>query len=109
MKYAITIITVCTPAYVDVVVVDVIDSDVEIKESKSHYSYMLLDRIDTEIEKGAYRISKHFIQNERGIVILTKKSVIEKLQYGRKISQMYIDEWAFEKECLNESLLNSES
>ena len=70
---------------------------------------MLLDNIDTKIEKGAYRISKHFVQNEKGIVTLTKKSVIEKLQYGRKISQMYIDEWAFEKGCLNESLLNSES
>ena len=96
MKYAIAIISVCTPAYVDVVVVDVIDSDTEIKESKSHYSFMLLDNINTPIEKGAYRISKHFIQNEKGIVVLTEKSVIEKLQYGKKVSQMYIDEWAFE-------------
>lgn len=93
MKYAIAVINVCTPAYVDLVVVNIIERDTEIKESKSHYCFISLDNIDYQFEKGAYRISKHFIQNENGIVRLSSKSVIEKLQYGRKIAQMYIDEF----------------
>lgn len=96
MKVAVAVLSVVTPAYIDLIVVGIKDNFEEKDAVGKHYTYIDISSSVYDYRPGAYRMSGYFRQGANNIVeINDSMTKVERLQYGQKVAQMFIDEFEF--------------
>ena len=94
MKVAVAILSVVTPAYIDLIIVGIKDNFEEEEAKGKHYTYINISSSVYDYRPGAYRISGYFRQGSNNIVEINDTMTnVERLQYGQKAAQMFIDEF----------------
>lgn len=94
MKVAVAVLNTVTPAYVELIIVGFKDNFDPKEAIGKHYTYINISSSVYDFRAGAYRMSGFFRQSADNIVEISDNTTkIERLQYGQKIAQLYIDEF----------------
>lgn len=94
MKVAVAVLNTVTPAYIELIIVGFKDNFDPKEAIGKHYTYINISSSVCDFRVGAYRMSGFFRQGADNIVEISDNTTkIERLQYGQKIAQLYIDEF----------------